>query len=200
MPSGAGARPFHVNRPAIAIEGFRGSPDGDDGESWIPIRNSQSQIEKIVGAGIRPTHLDTHKHTHLLPKVFRAVVRLAAEYRIPYVRLPVDTTLRLAAVIRRYYDRMVPPGVRTTDHFIGFRLTGSLTVDTFAEALLRLPEGSTEFMCHPGRFGEELAHSETRLKESRVRELEALISPRIREIIAARKIRLGPFSTEEIHK
>jgi predicted glycoside hydrolase/deacetylase ChbG (UPF0249 family) len=159
-----------------------------------------AQIEKIVGAGIRPSHLDTHKHTHLLPRVFRAVMRLAREFRIPYVRLPVDTTLPMAGVIRRYYDRMLQPGVMTTDHFIGFRLTGSLTEDTFAKALLELPQGSTEFMCHPGRLGDELARSQTRLKESRVRELEALISPRIRELIARQQIRLRPFSAEAIHR
>jgi predicted glycoside hydrolase/deacetylase ChbG (UPF0249 family) len=157
-----------------------------------------AQINKIVGAGIRPSHLDTHKHTHLLPKVFRAVVRLAKEYAIPYVRLPVDTTLPMSATIRRHYDRMLSPGVVTTDHFIGFRLTGSLTEETLAEALLQLPEGRTEFMCHPGRMGNELARAQTRLKESRVKELEALISPRIREAITTRQIQLVPFSTEEI--
>jgi predicted glycoside hydrolase/deacetylase ChbG (UPF0249 family) len=159
-----------------------------------------AQIEKIVAAGIRPSHLDTHKHTHLLPKVFRAVVRLAQEYSIPYVRLPVDTTLPFTGTIRRYYDRMLAPEVLTTDHFIGFRLTGSLTEATLAEALSRLPEGRTEFMCHPGHLGDDLARARTRLKESRVKELEALISPRVREIIAAREIRLGPFSREEIRK
>lgn len=159
-----------------------------------------AQIEKILNAGIKPSHLDTHKHTHLLPKVFRAVVRLAREYSIPYIRLPVDTTLPMAKAIRRYYDRMRSPEVMTTDHFIGFRLTGSLTVDTFANALMRLPEGRTEFMCHPGRLGDELARAQTRLKESRVKELEALTSPRIREIVTARQIRLMPFTKEEIRK
>jgi predicted glycoside hydrolase/deacetylase ChbG (UPF0249 family) len=159
-----------------------------------------AQIEKIVGAGIRPSHLDTHKHTHLLPRVFRAVVQLAREYSIPYVRLPVDATLPMSGTIRRYYDRMLNPGVVTTDHFIGFRLTGSLTEETLAKALLDLPEGQTEFMCHPGRLGDELARAQTRLKASRVKELEALTSPRIREIIATQQIRLGPFSTEEIRK
>jgi predicted glycoside hydrolase/deacetylase ChbG (UPF0249 family) len=155
-----------------------------------------AQIEKITSAGIRPTHLDTHKHTHLLPSVFRAVVRLAREYSIPYIRLPVDTTLPLSAAIRGYYDRMLDPRVRTTDHFLGFRLTGSLTEETFAKALSQLPEGRTEFMCHPGRLGHELAGARTRLKETRVKELEALRSPRIREIIAAQQISLIPFSTE----
>ncbi|MGC2658912.1 MAG: ChbG/HpnK family deacetylase, partial [Bryobacteraceae bacterium] len=152
-----------------------------------------AQIEKIIGAGIRPSHLDTHKHTHLMPNVFRAVVRLAKEYSIPYVRLPVDTSLPLAGTIRRYYERM-SSDVKTTDHFIGFRLTGRLTEETLAQALLRLPEGTTEFMCHPGRLGNDLATAQTRLKESRVRELEALVSPRIRELIVRQQIRLWPFS------
>ena len=159
-----------------------------------------AQIEKILNAGIKPSHLDTHKHTHLLPKVFRAVVRLAREYSIPYVRLPVDTTLPMARTIRRYYDRMLDRNVMTTDHFIGFRLTGSFTAETFADALMSLPEGRTEFMCHPGRLGNELAAARTRLKESRVKELEALTSPRIREIIAERQIQLTPFAREKIHK
>jgi predicted glycoside hydrolase/deacetylase ChbG (UPF0249 family) len=153
----------------------------------------RSQIEKILLTGIRPTHLDSHKHTHLLPKVFRAVVRLAKEYSIPYVRLPVDTSLPLAGMIRRYYQRM-SSAVKTTDHFLGFRLTGRLTEATFAQALLRLPEGTTEFMCHPGRLGNELAAAQTRLKESRVRELEALLSPLIRQIIVSQQIHLRPFS------
>jgi predicted glycoside hydrolase/deacetylase ChbG (UPF0249 family) len=159
-----------------------------------------AQIDKIVATGIRPSHLDTHKHTHLLPGVFRAVVRLAREYSIPYVRLPVDTTLPMSDPIRRYYDRMIAPEVLTTDHFLGFRLTGSLTEETLVTALSRLHEGTTEFMCHPGRLGNELARARTRLKESRVKELEALISPRVREIITARQIRLGPFSREEIRR
>ena len=83
-----------------------------------------------------------------------------------------------------------------TDHFLGFRLTGSLTEATFAAALSRLPEGTTEFMCHPGFLGPELAQAETRLKESRLRELEALTSSRIRNLLDAQTIRLGPFGMD----
>ena len=43
--------------------------------------------------------------------------------------------------------------------------------------LRQLPPGSTEFMCHPGRCGDELRAARTRLKESREAELEALTAP-----------------------
>lgn len=166
-----------------------------------PYSELRAQIAKILDSGIRPTHLDSHKHTHILPVVFRAVVRLAHELRIPYVRLPLDIGIPLAAwpcaLGRRFYRAMAHKyDVRMTDHFIGFRLTGSLTEETFARALENLPEGTTEFMCHPGFLGPELQSAATRLKESRVRELEALTSPRIRELMAARSIRLGPFRTD----
>src|SRR5580700_2334828 len=42
-----------------------------------------AQVRKIVRAGIRPSHIDTHKHTHLLPPVLEAVTRIAREFRIP---------------------------------------------------------------------------------------------------------------------
>ena len=146
----------------------------------------RAQIQKICAAGIRPTHLDSHKHTHLLPGVFRAVVRLAREFSIPYIRRPLP---RIG-----YYSRLAHAnGIRMTDHLLGFRLTGTLTEETFAAAIEGLREGETEFLCHPGLLGPELAQARTRLKESRLRELEALTSPRIRDLINAKGICLGPF-------
>ncbi|MGA8027917.1 MAG: ChbG/HpnK family deacetylase [Bryobacteraceae bacterium] len=158
----------------------------------------RAQIEKIIAAGIRPTHLDSHKHTHIVPGIFRVVARLANEFGIPYVRLPLDRTAPLArlpcAVAEPYYRRVARQyKVRMTDHFLGFRLTGSLTEDSLAAALCSLREGTTEFMCHPGFLGPELEQARTRLKESRVRELEALTSARIRKIMAAESIRLVAF-------
>jgi predicted glycoside hydrolase/deacetylase ChbG (UPF0249 family) len=160
----------------------------------------RAQIEKIVAAGISPSHLDSHKHTHIVPSVFRTVVRLAQEFQIPFVRLPLDRTAPYARVpcglADRLYRRMGERrGVRMTDHFIGFRLTGRLDEQSFGAALARLEKGSTEFMCHPGYLGAELGSARTRLKESRVRELEALTSPRIRKAINDADIRLATFRT-----
>ncbi len=52
-----------------------------------------AQVRKVQSAGIRPTHLDTHKHTHLLPPVLKAVARIASEFQIPWVRRPFDLPL-----------------------------------------------------------------------------------------------------------
>ena len=158
----------------------------------------RAQIERIIAAGISPSHLDSHKHTHIVPSVFKVVIRLAQEFQIPFVRLPLDRT----APFGRFPCELADPlyrrmgqrrGVRMTDHFIGFRLTGTLDEQSFAEALTTVEEGTTEFMCHPGYLEPELKKAATRLKESRLRELEALTSPRIRKTISQAGIKLTTF-------
>ena len=162
----------------------------------------RAQIERIRNAGLRPTHLDSHKHSHILPGIFRVVVRLAQEFDVPYVRLPLDQTVPFARwpclLASRFYRRLAREHkVHMTDHFLGFRLTGSLTERTLHAALTSIRIGTTEFMCHPGFAGSELQQARTRLRESRVRELEALTSPRIRELIARQDIRLTGFRARD---
>ena len=57
----------------------------DDGEIFT---EAAAQIRKIQSAGIRISHVDTHKHTHLFPKILRPVLRAAQECGIGAVRNP----------------------------------------------------------------------------------------------------------------
>jgi predicted glycoside hydrolase/deacetylase ChbG (UPF0249 family) len=129
----------------------------------------RAQIRRIVDTGIRPTHLDTHKHTHLAPPVLNAVARLGEEFGIRWVRRPFDFPLNalrgtvprvkrltsdaLGLMRRRFHRVLEKHGCRTTDHFAGFQITGRFRTAELVELLAALPEGSTEFMCHPGRCG-----------------------------------------------
>ena len=81
-------------------------------------------------------------------------------------------------------------GCRTTDHFAGFQITGRFRTAELVKLMDAMPEGSTEFMCHPGRCGESLRHAATRLKESRERELEALVAPEVRTAMERNGIEL----------
>lgn len=149
----------------------------------------RSQVDKIVRAGLRPTHADTHKHTHLLPPVFEAVARVAQEFGILWVRRPLPAPL-FGKVLERIPGRY---GLRMTDYFSGFRLTGRLGAAELVRVVERLPPGVTEFMCHPGRCTEELRRAPTRLKDSRERELEALTAPEVREALRVSGVRLVSF-------
>jgi predicted glycoside hydrolase/deacetylase ChbG (UPF0249 family) len=143
------------------------------------------QIGKVLDAGIRPTHLDTHKHTHVLPPVLAAVARLAEEFKIPWVRRPLANPLQ--GVLTRH-------GCRTTDHFAGFAITGRYDAARLAKLIRRLPEGLTEFMCHPGFCTAELERAHTRLKASRRRELDALTSPEVRAALLESNVTLTRFA------
>ena len=146
-----------------------------------------AQVRKIKAAGIVPTHLDTHKHTHLAPAVLRAVARISREFGIPWVRRP------MAPFPLSYAWMAMLSGCRTADHFTGFRLTGRMGPVEMERAIRKLPDGFIEFMCHPGYCTAELRAAPTRLKESRQRELEALLSPSVRRAVDERGIVLTPF-------
>ena len=146
------------------------------------------QVGKIVEAGITPTHLDTHKHTHLLPPVLDAVIRIADEYKIPWIRRPL-------AGLNVFSRGLKSHGRRTTDHFAGFALTGRYDAARLAKLIRHLPNGVTEFMCHPGFCGDELAAAQTRLKESRRQELDALTSPEVRMALLDSNVTLTRYAS-----
>jgi predicted glycoside hydrolase/deacetylase ChbG (UPF0249 family) len=117
-----------------------------------------------------------------LPPVFNAVVRIAEEFHIPWVR-------------RRFGPfRWLPTRrCKSTDNFTGFRLTGRYGAAELAEVIRNLPEGSTEFMCHPGFCTAELAAAKTRLKDSRRRELDALTSKAVRAALEESGVKLATY-------
>jgi predicted glycoside hydrolase/deacetylase ChbG (UPF0249 family) len=158
-----------------------------------------AQVQRVLEAGIVPTHLDTHKHTHLLPQVLEAVARISEEFRIPWVRRPFDfgaTSLmgRLLRVAGGPFRKVLGRhGCRTTDYFAGFQMTGRFGAPELATLIRRLHPGTTEFMCHPGRCGAELRAARTRLKESRENELRALTAPETRRALDEAGVKLVSY-------
>jgi predicted glycoside hydrolase/deacetylase ChbG (UPF0249 family) len=166
------------------------------------------QVNRILDAGIKPTHLDTHKHTHLLPPVLEAVARISEEFGISWVRRPFDFPLqpgsapwktravnRAFRVVRNRFERVLSRyGCRSTDNFAGFQITGNYDASLLASLIGALPDGTTEFMCHPGLCGADLRAARTRLKESREEELRALTSPQVRTAIKEHNVRLKSFA------
>ena len=148
-----------------------------------------AQVRRLLDRGILPTHLDTHKHTHLLPPVLDAVARISGEFRIPWVRRPFDfgATGLVGRFLRvsggRFRTVLARHDCRMTDHFVGFRMTGRFGTPELVALIRRLPPGTTEFMCHPGRCGAELRAARTRLKQSRETELRALTAPDTRRAL-----------------
>ena len=159
-----------------------------------------AQVRKVIAAGISPSHLDTHKHTHVLPVVATAVARIVREFGIRWVRMPFDFdgSSGLAARMMRTQAwgirrKLRAAGALTTDYFAGFAATGFLDEARLLSIVDGLREGTTELMCHPGFCRAELLASRTRLKASREVELRALTSARVWERLVARGVVLEKY-------
>ena len=170
-----------------------------------------SQIRKIQSAGITVSHVDTHKHTHLFPKILRPVLRAAAVCGVRAVRnpfgprLPLQSSHLLARPVlwKRYVEVRVlgsfagkfreavdQEGFTTPDGTLGIVVTGALDETLFHAIARSIPEGTWEFVCHPGYNDADLQAGKTRLRESREIELRVLTLPAAREVLAQQGIEL----------
>lgn len=177
-------------------------------------RELRAQVSKLMRAGIRPTHLDSHKHTHSHPQVMEQVARVAEEFGIHRVRKPFedrDVSVRFmwgdgwgslrqsvtALVARRAAPRFEKlakaHGICTPEHFWGVAATGHLNQEMVLSMIGSMPDGANELMCHPGEYDQELELSHTRLKREREKELEALMDPAVRLAIEERGIELVDY-------
>ncbi len=185
-------------------------------------RELDRQISKVLDSGILPTHLDSHKHVHVLPQVFDVVAELARKYSIRRVRAPFDRTPpRVVALLpagrrrsvfyrqylkagcmeafRPFFSALAHhSGLRSADRFHGVALTGVWTEAAMMDLIRRTPPGTTEWMVHPGDCDEELRNRPTRLLEERERERDLLVSPLVADFInsSRERIVLGSYAEE----
>ena len=170
------------------------------------LREFRAQIEFLLDHGIRPSHLDTHQHVHLLPVVLDAVATMADHFRIPWIRKPFDTPFGMAPMLRMglslairpwripFEERLRRARCRTSDYFAGFVATGAMDAHRLAALLAGLPGGIGELMCHPGICGPELLRAHTKLKRSREKEMNALCSSDVRQAVAKHGIELLSYA------
>lgn len=161
-------------------------------------RECDAQIAALRAAGIAPTHLDSHRHTHALPGILPAVLASARSAGIRIVRRPLDrpswrapvTALKMLAlhaswrVAARPLDAESRSFAQRSRAFRGIALQGADDVQQRLLALLdALPTGTTEIMLHPGYDDDVLAACDP-YRAARERELAALRSPAVRERLA----------------
>ena len=152
-----------------------------------------AQIALLQSKGVKLTHIDSHKHTHIFPAVLRPMLRAAKAAGIHAVRNPFEPAwsrraTRGAGLIRRSEVsllRLLEPAFRrivaeegfaTTGGALGVLATGSLNAATLDALLGHLPSGTWELVTHPGYNDGDLARAHTRLQASREMERKALAS------------------------
>jgi chitin disaccharide deacetylase len=154
---------------------------------------ADAQIAFIKSRGLRFTHIDTHKHTHMFPAVLRPVLRAARSAGICAVRNPFEPAWSRRATANAPFARrmevsllhslqpafrriLLKEGFVTTDGALGVLATGTLDSATLDSLLRKLPPGTWELVTHPGYNDDALAQANTRLTASRETELQALQS------------------------
>ncbi|MDE3127772.1 MAG: ChbG/HpnK family deacetylase [Gemmatimonadota bacterium] len=175
----------------------------DEGEV---IAECEAQLAALAQAGIRVTHLDSHRHTHAFPVIRRAVARVAAERGL-VLRRPVESPRWSPADLKSQLHRAAvaaawaatSPGVRATrspDHFAGISLQGAAGPRAFAARIAALvhglPPGTTELMVHPGRADPALAAVDG-YTTPREHELAVLADAGLRDRIGGEGIALVGF-------
>jgi len=206
QPGAQNGSHFRVKLNNFVVASFRGKLQSDEIEA-----EATAQIQRLQAAGVEPSHFDTHKHAHMFPAVLRPLLRAARTRNVPAVRnpfgqvwpLPLGDVLRRRQLWKRFAQLNVlrnfaakfrteveAHGLRTTDGSVAVIATGSLDLKLFAKIVDNIPEGTWEFVCHPGYNDADLDGIRTRLRQSRVQELGLLTSPEAKDILRQRGVEL----------
>ena len=206
LPSLTAGPHFRDGMMAFAARAIAGRMDAGEIAA-----EASAQIRKIQASGIVVSHIDTHKHTHLFPKILRPLLRGAAACGVFSIRNPFGPRLPLrssqllsrpslwtryvevrilgsfAGKFREEVDR---EGFNAPDGTLGIVVTGALDESLFYAIARSIPEGTWEFVCHPGYNDSDLQAGKTRLRESRETELRVLTLSAARQVLADQDIEL----------
>ena len=206
LPSLTRGPQFRDGLTAFAARAIAGRIDANEVTA-----EATAQIRKLQSAAIAVSHIDTHKHTHLFPKILRPLLRAAGGCGIRAVRNPFGPRLPLRsshllarpglwaryAELRilggfagKFRDAVDREGFITPDGTLGIVVTGVLDETLFHAIARSIPQGTWEFVCHPGYNDPDLQRSETRLRQSRETELRVLTLPAARQVLLQENIEL----------
>ena len=161
-----------------------------------------------MATGLKPTHIDSHQHLHMLPGIFPLVLTLATERRIKRVRLSrgiygnpftpwpgigdIIGKFGLEILSRRNKLLAKKRGFASPDGFVGQVAGGAVSTEfmlTFADKFVG---GTVEVMLHPGLDNEIIA-KEAGWQHDYEGEFEAVCNERVKEALVRQGITLVNF-------
>lgn len=163
------------------------------------------QIQWLIDKGIRPTHLDSHKHIHCFPAIYSLVCELARQFKVNAIRWCYEpkevgsvpwplsncdyrkknATLRKWAKINRFQEKEFIK----TEAFYGSSHLGKIDVSLIKALSLYNRAPTAELMTHPATEDEPQRPYRV-IELSRKAELEALCDDRSKKYIRDAKIEL----------
>jgi chitin disaccharide deacetylase len=186
--------------PALIARASLGRVDSSD-----VAQECTAQIDRMREAGFAPTHLDSHRHVHAHPALWPPVVRAASSRDISTLRVPLEpfwanardwkATLKKAGLLLCTRTASGQANANGSRHFFGISLQGGRDFASRLFALIpRLPTGTSELMTHPGHADATVADHDGYTWQ-REKELRALCSPGLRELLTRCHIELVGFGS-----
>ncbi len=167
----------------------------------------RAQLEAFRATGLTLDHVNAHHHFHLHPTIMRELLKLAPEFGIKAIRIPLEPPMAPvkaggrrfawfsggfieAQRARKIKQRIDAAGIRRNDWIFGLADTGAMVSARVLRYLEAIPDGVSELYFHPAidRPADWPATYQCR------GEYEALIDPAAREIITRRGISIIPFA------
>jgi predicted glycoside hydrolase/deacetylase ChbG (UPF0249 family) len=163
-------------------------------------RELAAQIGAAQDAGLSIDHLNSHQHVHMFPGLREVVVDLAHRFDVPAIRVTRSTTRgpvgllirRLAATLER---ELQADGIVFPRAAAGLDEAGRFDESAMLRALDRFASSdasSVELSGHPGE-AEDDERSRYRWGYHWGAELDAVLSPRVRQAIERYGYRLGSY-------
>lgn len=163
-----------------------------------------AQIQKIVNANIKISHLDTEKHMHTFPFIYKITLQIAEKYdihavRFPYERMTFAALHNPSQCVKTFIMNVFAPfnihllkksGKNSPDSLYGIFLSKKFTVANLQKLFIKLPPGIHELSCHPGYEPEVIKNY---IDRYRTQELETLTDTRIQDSIKKQGIVLSTF-------
>jgi predicted glycoside hydrolase/deacetylase ChbG (UPF0249 family) len=164
-------------------------------------REFDAQITRLRDAGVRPDHVNTHRHLGFVPAVGRAMEAVARKHGIPGIRSAVErpTLAWLTSPGRgveaglltglAWLTRRQMGALRHGPQSWGFVEVGRLDEVRILEILGRLGPGAHELICHPGEE-DDVEAEPGEPPHLRAHELVALTSHKVRRAFERRGVKL----------
>jgi hopanoid biosynthesis associated protein HpnK len=160
-------------------------------------REMRAQFERFAATGLPFSHVDGHTHLHMHPVIFDELIALCEEFGVRRVRV-VKGEMRLSLKLDRKNllmklvlgtvfnllggsceRKLEGRGFAHPQRVYGLLQTGDMNEEYLLGLLERIEDGDIEIYAHPLAF--DANEAERRGNPGGVRELQALISPRVRQ-------------------
>ncbi|MGA1840881.1 MAG: ChbG/HpnK family deacetylase [bacterium] len=175
----------------------------------------RAQTTKVLKSGIDVFHFDGHQHIHVFPPILKILLEIAREFGIKALRYPSERFnfsfhhLKPKFIIRHIVRFLIYQNCRCVksmlnsysmhhpDNFYGIIDVGNINEGILKKKILSLKNGVNEIMVHPSLMSKALERMNFPWIKNHcfLKELDAVINPKMMQLIKGKKINLTHFGS-----